>query len=284
MSRPAGEVCEDFCTSKCSFYNESLGETGQPTNITVYRITPKNTTGIQNKDTGDAPGDISFYLARKNLTQQCARDPTSFGCFLDGDNIYGKFVVEIDGQYGPYFECNPINVYDDEDGRRSITGEAAEWGETNYPQPSFIDTRTFECGQGCLSPTKDDCHIYKEVNGSQGFGGAYQCFCDGTARHNKTVGREAPPFAGAPPASIPPPRPHRSPPVCPPLASHLAPPSPGLSRRPLPPRRPHRCPSPAPCTHPPHVRRRPARPEHVGPSVFARLLRGVQADLARICP
>ena len=203
MSRPAGEVCEDFCTSKCSFYNESLGETGQPTNITVYRITPKNTTGIQNKDTGDAPGDISFYLARKNLTQQCARDPTSFGCFLDGDNIYGKFVVEIDGQYGPYFECNPINVYGDEDGRRSITGEAAEWGETNYPQPSFIDTRTFECGQGCLSPTKDDCHIYKEVNGSQGFGGGYQCFCDGTARHNKTVGREAPPFAGAPPCLHP---------------------------------------------------------------------------------
>ena len=187
--------------------NTSLGETGEPFNKTLWRWTPKNVTGIKNKDTGDAPGDISFYLARKNLTQQCARDPTSFGCFLDGDNIYGKFVVEIDGQYGPYFECNPINVYDDEDGRRSITGEAAEWGETNYPQPSFIDTRTFECGQGCLSPTKDDCHIYKEVNGSQGFGGAYQCFCDGSARHNKTVGREAPPFAGAPPPvrCLPPP-------------------------------------------------------------------------------
>ena len=35
-------------------------------------------------------------------------------------------------------------------------------------------------------------------NGTYGFGGAYQCFCDGTGRHNKTIGREAPPYAGLP--------------------------------------------------------------------------------------
>jgi len=109
-SRPASAVCEDFCTSKCSFYNAS-DETGEPTNITVYRLTPNNVTGIQNKNTGNAPGDVSFFLGKKNITQQCAKNPASFGCFLDGDNIYGKFTVELDGRYGPYFECNPINVF-----------------------------------------------------------------------------------------------------------------------------------------------------------------------------
>ena len=63
-SRPAAEVCEDFCTSKCSFYNASLRERGEPANITVYRITPNNVTGIQNKNTGNAPGDVSFYLGK----------------------------------------------------------------------------------------------------------------------------------------------------------------------------------------------------------------------------
>ena len=134
ISQPAAEVCEDFCTSKCSFFNATAGETGQATNITLYRITPKNVTGIQNKNTGDAPGDVSFFLGRKNITQRCAQDQAAFGCFLEGDNVYGelvplrspdadpdrshslnpkagKFTVEIDGKYGPYFECNPINVF-----------------------------------------------------------------------------------------------------------------------------------------------------------------------------
>lgn len=90
ISQPAAEVCEDFCTSKCSFFNATAGERGHPTNITLYRITPKNVTGIQNKNTGDAPGDVSFFLGRKNITQRCAMHPASFGCFLDGDNIYGE--------------------------------------------------------------------------------------------------------------------------------------------------------------------------------------------------
>ena len=47
-------------------------------------------------DTGDAPGDIGFLLSKKNLTQQCARDPTDFGCFLDGDNIYGGHAPAAD--------------------------------------------------------------------------------------------------------------------------------------------------------------------------------------------
>ena len=77
-----------------------------------------------------------FFLGKKNLTRQCALYPTSMGCFLDGDDIYGKFVVEVDGQYGPYSECNPTNMDVKADGT-----------------VGWIDTRNFQCGQGCLDPT-----------------------------------------------------------------------------------------------------------------------------------
>jgi hypothetical protein len=92
---------QDFCNYRCGFYNTTAGETGRPINLTVYRITPFNTSGIRNKNTGDAAGDVGFFLSRKNITQQCAKDPHSFGCFLDGDNMYGQFTVEVDGQWGP---------------------------------------------------------------------------------------------------------------------------------------------------------------------------------------
>ena len=116
----SSSVCDDFCNYRCDFHNETstqrdpnprvpcgsannsslalaVGETGAPMNITIYRWTPKNVTGISNKDTGDVPGDVSFFLSKKNLTKQCFKDPTGFGCFLDGDNLYGKFVVSVDG-------------------------------------------------------------------------------------------------------------------------------------------------------------------------------------------
>lgn len=195
LSKPGDELCADFCNYKCGFYNVSAGEDGTIKTKTLYRITPPNVTGIKNKDTGDAPGDISFWLSKKNLTQQCAQDPTAFGCFLDGDNLYGAFVVEMDTQFGPYFECNPVNVM----------------GKRDPYHPLWVDTRTFDCGQGCLFPIDGkgcvDPWGRPQKNGTTGFGGAVQCFCDGTARHNKTVGVELMPFAVQPspgPSSWPP--------------------------------------------------------------------------------
>ena len=64
------------------------------------------------------------------------------------------------------------------------------------PTPAWVDTRTFECGQGCLQPTADNCHDREQRNGTSSFGGGFSCWCDGTGRHNKSVGREAPPFHG----------------------------------------------------------------------------------------
>lgn len=180
-SRSGAEVCDDFCNSRCGFYNTSLGDDGRPKNVTLYRLTPKNVTGIQNKDTGDAAGDITFYLEKKNLTRECALHPTSFGCFLDGDNIYGEFVVEMSTQFGPYFDCLPVNHY-----AGGITDKAA-----------WVDTRKFDCGQACLWPNATGCHGWggrpvQHINGSAQEDHGISCWCDGTARHNKTVGREPP--------------------------------------------------------------------------------------------
>eukprot|EP01048_Picozoa_sp_COSAG05_P022892 COSAG05_NODE_4746_length_1388_cov_0.992242_1_plen_367_part_00 len=178
MTKPSQEFCADYCNYKCAFYDPTK-ETGRPQNITVYRITPANTTGIRNKNTGDAIGDVDFYLSRKNLTQQCAKDPNSFGCFLDGDNIYGQFTVEIDGLWGPYEECNPVSVggHGDNHGGMDTSG--------------WSDTQNFTCGENCIHPTRAEgcAQNSRNRNGSSQMGAGVACFCDTTQRNKKSVGR-----------------------------------------------------------------------------------------------
>ena len=69
LTKSGNEFCDDFCNNRCGFYNTSAGETGRPQNITIYRITPANVTGVLNKNTADAPGDITFVISKKNLTR-----------------------------------------------------------------------------------------------------------------------------------------------------------------------------------------------------------------------
>jgi hypothetical protein len=83
LSLPSSDVCEAYCTNQCAFYNATT-ETGSPQNLTLYRITPANVTGVENKNTGDPIGDVNFFLERKNLTLECAANPSEWGCFLDG--------------------------------------------------------------------------------------------------------------------------------------------------------------------------------------------------------
>jgi hypothetical protein len=184
----ADAVCADFCNYKCGFWNASSSEpteSGKPQNITLYRITPFNVSGIINKNTGDAPGDVGFYLERKNITQQCAKDPHSFGCFLDGDNMYGQFTVELSGSWGPYEECNPVTV-----GGKG----GSPWGGGGS---GWTDTQNFQCGQNCLNPTrKANCtstshNSWDQPRNGTGREGGFQCFCnDAEMRHLKSVGRE----------------------------------------------------------------------------------------------
>ena len=123
-------------------------------------------------------------MERKNITQQCAKDPSSFGCFLDGDNMYGQFTVEVDGLWGPYEECNPVSVGGD--------------GRGGMPDGSgWTDTQNFQCGQDCLNPTREkNCSGTSHSswdqprNGSSREGG-FNCFCADTEQRDlRAVGRE----------------------------------------------------------------------------------------------
>jgi len=169
-SKPDQKVCDDFCNYRCSFYNPSHGDTGRPKNITIHRLTPRNVTGLINKNTGDARGDVAFVLSRKNATQFCLHHPMALSCHTDIESadLYGTFIVEVDGQWGPYQMCNP----------------ADNW-----------DTRDFRCGLECLRPTHAaGCPRVPQHgvphNGTSSSGG-FNCWCDRTYR---SVGRERSPF------------------------------------------------------------------------------------------
>lgn len=164
------QFCEGYCTGQCSFYNTSLGDTGAPTNMTLYRLTPKHVRTLGNHNTGDAPGDVGFILENRRKALECLRNQTSRGCFLSNatDNIYAAFDVEIDGQIGPYFQCNPL-----------------------YQNAS----NPFECWQKCETPP--NCHNESGydswVNGSDNWAGV-NCFCKHCPRCNKSVGRAPNPY------------------------------------------------------------------------------------------
>jgi hypothetical protein len=178
LTKTGAEYCDDFCNNRCGFYNTSAGETGMPQNITIYRITPANVTGVTNKNTADAPGDITFVISKKNVTQQCLHDPHGMGCATDQElnDLYVEAVVEVDGQFGPYQMCNPANGY---------------------------DTGNWFCGLDCIQPSSTGCNrpYFPPKNGS-GFEGV-QCYCDRTTH---AIGRGTPPNSGGsrmPPAYPP---------------------------------------------------------------------------------
>lgn len=167
LTKSGKSFCKDFCSGKCGFYNTSAGETGLPETITVYRITPRNVTGLVNKNNADAPGDLSFVITKKNITQQCLHDPTSMGCNTDMESkdMYGEFRIEVSGQWGPYQLCNPANGW---------------------------DTGNWFCGQECFQPTEKGCGTpFEKLNGT-GFDNGPMCWCERTRR---SVGRELAPGA-----------------------------------------------------------------------------------------
>eukprot|EP00656_Telonema_subtile_P048366 TRINITY_DN5749_c0_g1_i1.p1 TRINITY_DN5749_c0_g1~~TRINITY_DN5749_c0_g1_i1.p1 ORF type:complete len:267 (-),score=47.51 TRINITY_DN5749_c0_g1_i1:157-957(-) len=89
--------------------------TAKPTtNITIYRLTPINYTGVTNMDTGDAAGDVMFGLNQLLLPQLCPQEPSFVWCanrqYLSGGGasmVYTEFVVEADIRFGEYNKCNP---------------------------------------------------------------------------------------------------------------------------------------------------------------------------------
>lgn len=84
-------------------------------NLTVYRITPRNYTGLRDMDSGDAAGDAFFGLYELSFPILCAnpRGRHGPGCrnepilSIPGFNVYTKSVVEADARFGDYSQCNP---------------------------------------------------------------------------------------------------------------------------------------------------------------------------------
>ena len=144
--------CDDFCAERCSFSPTA------PQELDLIRMTPRNVSGIANKDTGDDAGDLFFTLVSATKPAECAKPnpPPWAGCFLNGDNVFLKYSVQVDGLWGIYQECNPAKA----------------------PLPSTqSNSGSFACcgGLTCSGPTGN-----KQRNSS-----AY-CYCD---RTNRTVGQ-----------------------------------------------------------------------------------------------
>jgi hypothetical protein len=108
-STPPAANCEVFCSGKCAFHPDY--SPGKPVNLTLFRLTANKmlSLGAGNKDTGDAPGDVGFYMQRFMQLVNCTAPFSKHGCFLDEDPVVQQFVIEADGQWGPYLKCNPID-------------------------------------------------------------------------------------------------------------------------------------------------------------------------------
>lgn len=97
--------CSGFCSGQCSLPMPAT----PPQAMTVYRLTPRNITDLANKDSGDAEGDVFFSLNEYDLPLRCINGSgtEARGCFLDVNDVYMAFEVEVDGRWGPYGHCNP---------------------------------------------------------------------------------------------------------------------------------------------------------------------------------
>ena len=85
-------------------------------NVTVYRLTPSNYTGLINLNSGDASGDLGFGLWELLWPMDCKNKAQEVGCsrgtgrFIDapGENLtYVKLTVEMNTLTTSYLPCNP---------------------------------------------------------------------------------------------------------------------------------------------------------------------------------
>ena len=109
----SGCNCTAFCAGTCAI-NATTAAT-----ITQYRMTQFGVVDMTNKNTGDIPGDTSFVISRRTSAYQCKKDPSNFMCSgiaqFSGDDpnstdLVLEWSLDVDGQWGPYLMCNPINA------------------------------------------------------------------------------------------------------------------------------------------------------------------------------
>jgi hypothetical protein len=117
-------------------------------------MTMKDVYDLDNKDTGDAAGDTSFVISKKNAGYTCQKYPDAFGCIdlppfsgddPDSTDLVLEMQIEIDGKWGPYLECNPVN-YSDPYGPWACLTHIKHAQPDNYPEECALwDGYNFYC-------------------------------------------------------------------------------------------------------------------------------------------
>ena len=110
---PVCRSCEAYCAGTCSLAGPPVN--GAPNsrtrqNLTVYRMTAANTTGLVNKDTGDAAGDLVFNMGERGRPMECRHAPSPTMCdgettqswLLQSSLVYLEYVVEVDEPFMQY--------------------------------------------------------------------------------------------------------------------------------------------------------------------------------------
>ena len=128
-------------------------------NVTTYRLTPINYTGLTNMDSGNAAGDAMFGLSQMLLPQLCLVDPGMLWCgnrryLSDGSAwmVYTEFVVQTRALFGDYSACNP----------NATTGifSCMHWGPKGTPPPQCLAAPEQQLySEDCLNGT-----VYRTVD------------------------------------------------------------------------------------------------------------------------
>eukprot|EP00754_Rhynchopus_humris_P008141 Rhum_TRINITY_DN13669_c0_g1::Rhum_TRINITY_DN13669_c0_g1_i1::g.62828::m.62828 len=112
MSPPPTAACAFVALAAAAALPQSAN--GFVQNTTMYRVTPKNYTGmLANMDTGDINGDCAFGLLELTLPYWCKDNPNWLSCqnvpilSIPGFNVYESHTVEHDSHFGEYNRCNP---------------------------------------------------------------------------------------------------------------------------------------------------------------------------------
>lgn len=108
----SGCNCSAFCDGQCA-----INATGAA-NTTLYRMTPHHTLSLLDKNTGDMAGDTSYIISRRTAAFDCRNAPPSdthcatmtvTGDVANSTDLIIEFKVEVDGNWGPYLYCNPLD-------------------------------------------------------------------------------------------------------------------------------------------------------------------------------
>ena len=166
--------CDSFCTGGCSPFATTQTSSARgprlpnykPTNLTLFRFTPRSQRQLGDTNTGDAVGDLAFLLDRRALSVRCAVEPTNERCFLAPwtDMAFGRWTISTDlSRLGPYLACNP----------QYTSPDLSHWNVSN-----------FTCSEDCVTPPYCPDPSLRR-NDTSGGDGQLTCYCD---RATWTVG------------------------------------------------------------------------------------------------